>query len=583
MNSIETTKVHQQRAIGAKCDIIDSGSLHTEPSLFPLLEQSTSSPSTRNGGALEVPEDSRTDSSSNSAITTPANIEDSFRLMPVPTPVSPVSTTSIGSESSIPQGCTRPGLPRVDNDAKTSALKALAGIGRVVSRSRQVDAEALQAIKAQRARAKAEGISVVNGYPGHGHTRKLSSDSMPDLGNSRGQSTHGTISSQTLSRPQHRRSHSSLHPPTSHATLPLTSPGAYTEFLARRTLPELLALQRAVEAEIARQINSSTASVHQQKNSLAGGTPPSPSPSSTTPTTDSMVSAQYATALANSSHQKEQQDQAVALQQALAALNRLSTQSAPAVQAQLPENGIHHSSHSPSYGSLDGASVSSIPCNRSGSSGLNFSNADMQQNTLAYQPLPHFKDTATSPQLYGEKPRMCDLGAGTQNSMFDLENIQQKHDDIHNFASSTPDFSFLNESTLMGLDFQGTAPKSFNKPEHNFQSQAYLSSLSHQSPSKSVNHPSTSHMRAPYHSNRPPRPQVMSYRPYGHYSATGSSYHGGFEKDVTQGREETDNAPTDLSLFPNLQRYSGALGGNLNGTTTATDRSTSISGTDLWR
>lgn len=47
-------------------------------------------------------------------------------------------------------------------DAKSSALKALAGVSAVVSKSRKVDAEALQTIKMQRAKARAEGHA-----PGH--------------------------------------------------------------------------------------------------------------------------------------------------------------------------------------------------------------------------------------------------------------------------------------------------------------------------------------------------------------------------------------------------------------------------------
>lgn len=182
-------------------------------------------------------------------------------------------------------------------DAKSSALKALAGINRVVSRSRKVDAEALQAIKAHRAKVKAEG--------GHRHSRTLSSDSLPPL-----PELHA------LSPPHPRAQTSLVLPPGLAGTgsafeaagpggpgvapgVPLTSPRAYVEWLAARTLPQLLALQSAVDAEITRQLSGTR---------LGSGPVAS----------DALLSAQYAAALLAAQRQ-QQRDHAAALQQALAA------------------------------------------------------------------------------------------------------------------------------------------------------------------------------------------------------------------------------------------------------------------------
>lgn len=213
-----------------------------------------------------------------------------------------------------------------ETDAKSSALKALAGIGKVVSKSRRIDAEALEAIKAQRARNKAEGESH------HKHSRTLSSDSLPPMpelttGTSLplsqcSTSTGATTPTHPTFHPQriHRRSHSGIPVPppsiiSTHTSYPLTSPLAYADWLSLRTLPELCALQSALEIELSKH--------------HATGVAQTPSPA-----VDAFLSAQYNAAFgttlnASSSssatatavhHHQQQAEHAAALQQALAAV-----------------------------------------------------------------------------------------------------------------------------------------------------------------------------------------------------------------------------------------------------------------------
>lgn len=187
-----------------------------------------------------------------------------------------------------------------DTDAKSSALKALAGIGKVVSKSRQTDAEALMAIKAQRAKVRAEG--------GHRHSRTMSSESLPSLPDQSSTPPHVA----PPARGHHRRSHSGIQLPTPSAGLvasvPQTSPFAYADWLAGRTLPELLALQKAVQNEIARQLSSISS------GPTVGG---AVSPTRSVGSNDALWSAQYAATLLTA-QQQQHQDHTVALQQALA-------------------------------------------------------------------------------------------------------------------------------------------------------------------------------------------------------------------------------------------------------------------------
>lgn len=244
-----------------------------------------------------------------------------------------------------------------DADAKSSALKALAGIGKVVSRSRQVDAEALQAIKLQRAKVKAEGAPGSVGD--HRHTRTLSTESLPSLPELTGTSlpsnlpatggantTSGgggfsTPTSSSMMPPPpsrvHRRSHSGIalsgdgsssggiagaghHHPTgsgngskpassshvqgSGAMLSQTSPQSYSELLSGLGLADLLALQTAVDHEIQTQLSAAGL------NSLSMGIGASPTGSlSPQAPADALLSAQYASAMLGSQQQQHQQHQ----------------------------------------------------------------------------------------------------------------------------------------------------------------------------------------------------------------------------------------------------------------------------------
>lgn len=179
-------------------------------------------------------------------------------------------------------------------DAKSSALKALAGVSAIVSKSRKVDAEALQAIKSQRAKARAEGrvpaplttaSSVPAPAPGgagratppapaplgggggdgsiglspfatassQGLVRTPSSSNLTaSLGGSRGapqgsglnQASSLPISMHSSQQQQRRRSISG-HP---------HSPGSeYDSLVCKMTITELVALKQAVEGQLAKQ------------------------------------------------------------------------------------------------------------------------------------------------------------------------------------------------------------------------------------------------------------------------------------------------------------------------------------------
>lgn len=214
-----------------------------------------------------------------------------------------------------------------DADAKSSALKALAGISKVVSKSRQVDAEALQAIKAQRAKVKA-GVGQSSAHP---HSRTMSTESVPSpsehSGSSVPQSTSsggngggsGSVSSSAMLQGAraHRRSHSGI--PQAAYGSPLTtptstSPQTYSDILSCMSLADLLALQCAVESEIQKQLQS--AGLISCASTSSQSPPQSPA--------EAIMSAQYAAAVfATQQQQQEQQHQhltasAIALQQTMA-------------------------------------------------------------------------------------------------------------------------------------------------------------------------------------------------------------------------------------------------------------------------
>jgi hypothetical protein len=92
-------------------------------------------------------------------------------------------------QSAAPQ----PAPPPRKDDARSSALKALAGVSAVVSKSRKVDAEALQTIKMQRAKARAEGL-------GPGHAAAASRAAPPPAADSAAASPSAAASSQALGR-----------------------------------------------------------------------------------------------------------------------------------------------------------------------------------------------------------------------------------------------------------------------------------------------------------------------------------------------------------------------------------------------
>lgn len=211
-----------------------------------------------------------------------------------------------------------------DADAKSSALKALAGISKVVSKSRQVDAEALQAIKAQRAKVKA-GVGQTSA---HQHSRTMSTESVPSLSehssSSVPQSTSsggnggasGSVSSSAMLQGSraHRRSHSGIPQAAAYGS-PLTptstSPQTYSDILSCMSLADLLALQCAVESEIQKQLQS--AGLISCASTSSQSPPQSPA--------EAIISAQYAAAVFATQQQQQHQHltaSAIAMQQTLA-------------------------------------------------------------------------------------------------------------------------------------------------------------------------------------------------------------------------------------------------------------------------
>lgn len=299
-----------------------------------------------------------------------------------------------------------------DADAKSSALKALAGIGKVVSRSRQVDAEALQAIKLQRAKVKAEGGPGSVGS--HRHTRTLSTESLPSLpevtgtslpsnmpatggagsasGGGGGGGGFSTPTSSSMMPPPpsrgHRRSHSGIPlsggsgnsvvghhhlagggnagtAPSSHlqgcgVMPPRTSPRSYSDLLSGLGLADLLALQTAVDNEIQTQLSAAGLT----PLTMGIGASPTGTHSPQYPA-DVLLSAQYASAVLASQKQQQVHASARALQQALAGVAsgmgfNSSTSTSTIQQQQQQQQDHHHQQqrtqypgslgHSPIYG-----------------------------------------------------------------------------------------------------------------------------------------------------------------------------------------------------------------------------------------
>ncbi|PSC75921.1 hypothetical protein C2E20_1333 isoform A [Micractinium conductrix] len=179
--------------------------------------------------------------------------------------------------------------PKKDVDAKSSALKALAGVSAIVSKSRKVDAEALQAIKSQRAKARAEGHGPAGGA-GAGLT-SASSLSAPgpagrgtppppaSLGSGDagvGVSPFASATSQGLVRTPSASNLAAALPPggplgqatslpvSTHAPQPprsrrsttSTPPASAADFealVSKMTITELVALKQAVEGQLAKQ------------------------------------------------------------------------------------------------------------------------------------------------------------------------------------------------------------------------------------------------------------------------------------------------------------------------------------------
>ncbi|KAL4441488.1 hypothetical protein ABPG77_001992 [Micractinium sp. CCAP 211/92] len=172
-----------------------------------------------------------------------------------------------------------PGItPKKDAAAKSSALKALAGVSAIVSKSRKVDAEALQAIKSQRAKARAEGhaagslsaaSSLPGPAPGGGAGRATpppaplacAADPGADL------SPFASATSQGLARtPSSSNLPASLGQATSlpiamhssqrsqrPSTTPPASAADFEALVCKLTITELVALKQAVEGQLAKQ------------------------------------------------------------------------------------------------------------------------------------------------------------------------------------------------------------------------------------------------------------------------------------------------------------------------------------------
>lgn len=226
--------------------------------------------------------------------------------------------------------------PVKKEDARSSALKALAGVSAIVSKSRKVDAEALQAIKSQRAKARAEGLTPGTATPGgtgrvtpppgtvvpsvavpaqegpgispfasatsQGMARSPSNNNISSLGGGLGHATSLPISM-----------HSAQRSRRSPASTPPASAADYDAMVSKMTITELVALKQAVESQLAKQAMA-LAQLHANQQQV--------------PATTDMLSQQYAALLLQNAQQaqlvqqlssQQQAAHAVAIQQALSA------------------------------------------------------------------------------------------------------------------------------------------------------------------------------------------------------------------------------------------------------------------------
>ncbi|PRW51091.1 hypothetical protein C2E21_5567 [Chlorella sorokiniana] len=257
-----------------------------------------------------------------------------------------------GSQGSGPSGVQGPGgaaaaaaaaasaaaaPPVKKEDARSSALKALAGVSAIVSKSRKVDAEALQAIKSQRAKARAEGLTPGTATPAGGTGRvtpppgTVASVAAVGAQEGPGISPFASATSQGLARSPSSNNMGSLASGLGHATSlpismhsmqrtrrsPASTPPAssadYDAMVSKMTITELVALKQAVESQLAKQAMA-LAQLHASQQQV--------------PATTDMLSQQYAALLLQNAQQaqlvqqlssQQQAAHAVAIQQALSA------------------------------------------------------------------------------------------------------------------------------------------------------------------------------------------------------------------------------------------------------------------------
>eukprot|EP00887_Chlorella_sp_A99_P001161 scaffold14.g1161.t1 len=235
-------------------------------------------------------------------------------------------------------------------DAKSSALKALAGISAVVSKSRKVDAEALQQIKSQRAKTKAKGIALQSQRSGTPPPAEAPSPFAAAAGLSFGRAASldpgaglpgggaALALGHATSLPTHaggrggggaRGAYAPASPPQAPAGAPA---GSFDDLVAKLALGELLALKEAVEKQLTKQALSLAGL---RSASLGAPAPPPPLP----PAPADIVSARYAAVLLSaqqsSAAQAQAQAQLATAQQAAAA--QLSQQQAAAQAAAIQQ------------------------------------------------------------------------------------------------------------------------------------------------------------------------------------------------------------------------------------------------------
>ncbi|KAL4444248.1 hypothetical protein ABPG75_011985 [Micractinium tetrahymenae] len=279
--------------------------------------------------------------------------------------------------------------PKKDTDAKSSALKALAGVSAIVSKSRKVDAEALQAIKSQRAKARAEGhpagssLSAASSLPAPGASGAAGRATPPPaaplagtVDSGTGLSPFASATSQGLTRtPSSSNLTAGLGgsgapggtalgqatslPISMHSTQrnrrPSTTPPAsaadFDALVSKMTITELVALKQAVEGQLAKQalaLAQLQASTQQAAQA-------------------DVLSQQYAALLLQSAQQaqlvqqlssQQQAAHAAAIQQALSAAAAAAGISSPSIspeQLLLGGGGVH------SAGGAGSAGISAYP------------------------------------------------------------------------------------------------------------------------------------------------------------------------------------------------------------------------------